>query len=199
MKSFWATRIYTPRGFVRENILEKARALDLGCGNRKLPGAIGVDSLDLSSVDIVHDLSQFPWPFEDASFNLVFANHFLEHAPCTLRTLNEIHRILAPGGRVVIQVPYFRSVDAFSDPTHQHFFTSASLDYIIEGTKLANYAYTMCRFKKIGFWYGWPQPSHNPITRLFKAFIQRFPRFYDQYLSLVAPAEVLTWELEIIE
>ncbi len=196
MQSFWTTRIYTQRGFVRENILGDIRALDIGSGNRKLPGAIGIDRLKLPNVDVIHDLSRFPWPFPNESFNLVLANHFLEHTEDVLETLGEIHRILVPGGRLVIQVPYFRSLDAITDPTHRHFFTSATLDYVIEGTNLARYSYTQFFFKKIGFWYAWPQPSRNPFARLFKSFITSHRHFYDQYLSLVLPVECLTWELE---
>lgn len=57
--SLWAPRIYTTDGFVRQNIIGDVRALDLGCGGRKLPGARGVDSLALPGVDVIHDLSIF--------------------------------------------------------------------------------------------------------------------------------------------
>jgi SAM-dependent methyltransferase len=197
--TLWAPKIYTSTGFVRGNIVATLRALDLGCGDRKLPGAIGVDSLALPSVDVVHDLSVFPWPFETGSVDLVFANHFLEHATDIVKTLAEIHRIMAPQGRVVIQVPYFRSVDAVTDPTHKHFFTARSLDYFIQGTSLAGYAYAPFLFTKLGFWYGWPQKSRNPLKQLFKNFIQSHSTYYDQYLSLLMPVECLTWELEKAE
>ncbi len=192
----WTERLYTRHGFVRTDILDGKRALDLGCGGRKLPGAVGVDSLALPGVDVVHNLGSFPWPFADGSFDLVISNHYLEHANDVLATLGEIHRILAPGGRVVLQVPYFRSVDAMSDPTHRHFFTAASLDYVIAGTKLAQYSYTPFRFKKVGFWYGWPQPSRNPVARLIKTYMRAHPAHYDQYWSLLVPVDCLTWELE---
>src|SRR3989344_8817342 len=40
MNAPWAPRIYTPSGFVREDILAGIRALDLGCGTKKLPGSV---------------------------------------------------------------------------------------------------------------------------------------------------------------
>jgi SAM-dependent methyltransferase len=192
----WALKIYTKQGFTRENILEGKPALDLGCGGRKLPGAMGIDSLALTGVDVVHNLDTFPWPVGDASFDLVFANHYLEHSEDLLATLSEIYRILKPGGRLVFQVPYFRALDAVTDPTHKRFFTSYSLDYVIAGTKLAEYRYTPFTFTKIGFWYGWPQRSGNPFAQAFKNFIHAHRYFYDQYLSLLLPVECLTWELE---
>lgn len=192
----WAPRLYTKTGFVKNDILEGKKALDVGCGDRKLPGAIGIDRLALPAVDIVHDLNLFPWPVESASYDLVFANHFLEHVTDVLKTLEEVHRILKPGGRFVTQVPYFRSVDAFGDPTHAHFFTSATLDYVSEDTTLSRYGYTALMFKKKGFWYAWPHTSGNIFTQQFKKFIHSHQELYDQYLSLLLPVECLTWELE---
>lgn len=196
--SLWAQKIYTKEGFVKENILEGTKALDIGCGGRKLPGAVGMDVLSLPGVDFVHDLSVQPWPFADKEFDLVLANHVLEHAEDVLATLGEMHRVLKSGGSVVIQVPYFRSVDAMSDPTHKHFFTYQSLDYVIEGSRLRQYSYTSFAFKKVGQWYGWPQPSRRLLARVFKAFIHKRPALYDQYISLLFPMECVTWELEKI-
>jgi SAM-dependent methyltransferase len=196
MNLSWTERIYTKHGFVTEDVVQGISALDLGCGGRKLPGATGVDALALPGVDVVHDLEIRPWPFADEAFDLVFANHFLEHTEDVLATLGEAHRILKPGGRLVIQVPYFRSTDAVSDPTHRHLFTSASLDYVIKGTKLEKYSYTPFKFTRIGFWYGWPQRSRNPLVRRFKTYLNTHKSFYDQRLSLLVPTECVTWELE---
>lgn len=197
-KSF-AEHIYTRTGSVAEGTFSGLKVLDVGCGQRKLKGAIGLDIVKDSEADVIHDVSETPWPFEVNSFDLVFANHHLEHVADPLQFLGEVHRILKPGGRAVIQVPYFRSVDAYTDPTHRHFFTARSLDYVIEGTKLAPYNYVDYRFKKIGFWYGWPAPSRNPLVALFKRYITKHSKWYDQYLSLLLPVPCLTWELQAIK
>lgn len=188
MTEFWARKIYTLGGFQGQNILEGKKALDVGCGARKLPGATGMDIRKESGVDIVHDANRIPWPFGDNSFDLVLFNQSLEHLEDTEKILKEAWRISRKEGRVVIQVPYFRSVDAFADVTHRHLFTPRSLDYI------PNF-----KFKKFGFWYGWPHPSKNPFRQIFKNFIHRFPDFYDRYLSLLIPVECLTWELEVVK
>jgi SAM-dependent methyltransferase len=41
----------------------------------------------------------------DGSFDVILSAHVLEHVPNTLRCLRELHRILAPGGRLYLQVP----------------------------------------------------------------------------------------------
>lgn len=196
--SLYALRIYTKTGITREAIWSgRERVLHIGSGARKLPGATTVDVLELPGVDVVHDLDSMPWPFEAGSFDLVYAHNVLEHLDDQVSVMEEIHRLLKPGGRVVITVPYFRSVDAWSDLTHRHFYTAASMDTFLKGK--AEYQYTKHLFLKKSFWHGWPQPSRNPLARLFKRFIAAHPAFYDQYLSLLFPVEILVWELETIK
>ena len=194
----WAPKIFSLKGFAKIDILDGAKALDVGCGGRKLPGSVGMDILKLPCVDVVHSFNQVPWPFADHSFDLVFLNHALEHVGDVVAVMNEIHRVLKPGGRAVIQVPYFRCADAYNDPTHTHFFTARTLDYFIAGSGLSQYGYSKNLFRKKGFWYGWPHASGNPLVRVCKSFIASHPAFFDQYLSLLLPVECLTWELETI-
>jgi ubiquinone/menaquinone biosynthesis C-methylase UbiE len=199
MNELWTQKIFTLQGLTGENILEGKKALDVGCGHRKLPGALGIDVIKDSKVDVVHDLSVFPWPLKDNSFDLVLMNSVLEHVIDVLKTLGEVHRVGKPGAHVLIKVPYFRSTDAFADPSHYHFFTSRSMDFFVEGTEFRHYGYVPFHFKKLGFWYGWPHPSKNPLKQLMKLFAHRFPDFYDQYLSLLLPVECVFWELEVIK
>jgi len=55
------------------------KRLDVGCGQRKLPGAIGLDRVALPGVDVVHDLNVLPYPFPDNEFNEIYARHVIEH------------------------------------------------------------------------------------------------------------------------
>jgi SAM-dependent methyltransferase len=198
MVQLWAPKIYNLKRSLHVALPEGFKALDVGCGDRKLTGAVGMDALALPAVDVVHDIDQTPWPFVDESFDLVFLNHALEHVKDVISTMGEIHRVCKPGAHVVIQVPYFRSVDAYTDPTHKHFFTSGTLDYVIEGTALAKYRYNEKRFRRLGFWYGWPHPSQNPVTRLVKSWMHASPSAYDRYLSRLFVSRCVTWELEKI-
>lgn len=191
-------KIYTDRGFVKENIFAGQKVLHLGCGHSKLPGAIGVDILAHPEVDVVHNLDRFAWPFAAQSVDVVFAHSVIEHIENIVALFDELARILKPGGRVILTVPHFRSADSFTDPTHKHFFTSQSLDYFVAGTgQLAHYGYTKQSFIKLGFWYSWPHQSRVLATQWFKNFIGRYPKFYDQYLSLLIPVKTMTWELEV--
>lgn len=53
--------------------------LDIGCGQSKNEGYVGMDVRDLPGVDIVHNIEKFPWPIDDDACILVHASHILEH------------------------------------------------------------------------------------------------------------------------
>jgi SAM-dependent methyltransferase len=53
--------------------------------------------------DIRIDLQDITLP--DQSIDVLLTPHVLEHVPDTARALGEIHRVLAPGGRMYLQVP----------------------------------------------------------------------------------------------
>jgi len=47
--------------------------------------------------------------------------------------MNEVWRILKPGGRFHGAVPYALSMWAVTDPTHKSFFTDRTFDYFVDG------------------------------------------------------------------
>jgi predicted SAM-dependent methyltransferase len=93
---------------------QSPKLLDLGCGTRKRPGAIGLDINDRTDADVFHDLYTFPYPFEDGSFDEILMDNTLEHLDNVIGVLEEVHRICRPGGLVTIVVPYFRAMWAFA-------------------------------------------------------------------------------------
>ena len=45
------------------------KILDIGCGNSKVTGAVGIDFIEGMEADIIHDLNIFPYPLADAEFD----------------------------------------------------------------------------------------------------------------------------------
>ncbi|MBD3165168.1 methyltransferase domain-containing protein, partial [bacterium] len=101
------------------DILEKGgRLLDLGCGNGaqtelfvdRFEQVVGVD---VQSEPMAGSNVPAQWvtamgealPFRDASFDAVISFEVLEHVVSPVRTMRELHRILKPGGTVLISVP----------------------------------------------------------------------------------------------
>jgi SAM-dependent methyltransferase len=50
--------------------------------------------------------------FADQSFDVVIANHVLEHIPDDLKAMSEIFRVLKKGGIAILQVPYSETISA---------------------------------------------------------------------------------------
>jgi SAM-dependent methyltransferase len=93
----------------------KGRMLDLGCGSKPyrdlfdVPEYIGLDidsevSRRRGVADLFYDGTRFP--FDDARFDVVLCNQVLEHVFNPDEFLAEMRRVLVPGGRVVLTVPF---------------------------------------------------------------------------------------------
>ncbi|MDZ7858024.1 class I SAM-dependent methyltransferase [Sphaerotilus sp.] len=116
-----------------------SKSLDLGCGLQpKNPfnaqEVYGVDVRDDAEAHIVKaDLVVEPIPFPDSSFEYVTAHDFLEHIPrliyvpqrrnAFVEVMNEIHRVLKPGGVLMSFTPAYPHAAVFRDPTHINFIT----------------------------------------------------------------------------
>lgn len=115
--------------------LEKYRGikLDIGCGNNKTEGFIGIDYHQYGNVDIVHDIEKTPWPLEDDSVLVATCSHVLEHinphGGVFVNVLNEIWRVLKPGCQIAFVVPYAGSPGFWQDPTHCNGISEVTMCY----------------------------------------------------------------------
>ncbi len=109
-------------------------ALELGCGQTKQTSEfyisnmnitptkiIGVDIVKCKGVDVVWDLTKFPYPFKSETVDVIFSSHFVEHLDGIerMKFFDECYRILKPGGKMRLVHPYYKSVRAVQDPTHK--------------------------------------------------------------------------------
>jgi SAM-dependent methyltransferase len=101
--------------------------LNLGCGQHRADGYINVDAAPQCAPDQVVDLEVFPWPWADGSVEVARFHHSLEHMggdpKVFLKLMQELYRVLAPGGRVQITAPHPRSDAYLGDPTHVRIVT----------------------------------------------------------------------------
>jgi SAM-dependent methyltransferase len=115
--------------------------LNLGCGTDIRSGYVNLDAAALPGVDVVHDLTVLPLPLDDGAFAEVLCQDVLEHLPDYPRLLGEIHRVLRPGGRLVVRSPHFTSRSVWLDPTHRTAFSIDTLRFFVAGDRYAERAY----------------------------------------------------------
>ena len=60
---------------------------------------------DLNSplADVKADICNLP--FKDHSYDIIFCNHVLEHIPNDQKAMQELYRVLKPGGWAILQIP----------------------------------------------------------------------------------------------
>lgn len=103
-------------------------ALDMGAAHNRPAGYLGVDQHPGEAVDIVATLpDQLPLP--DGSVGVIRAFDFLEHVVDKVAVINELYRLLAPGGVLLSMTPSTDGRGAFQDPTHVAFYNENSFWY----------------------------------------------------------------------
>lgn len=107
----------------------------------------GVEPFDAGNpwnLDIRADLSTFP----DASFDVITAWAVFEHLHDPMAAFRQCHRLLKPGGRLVIQVPNVNSIHRLAlqedVPRHLYFFGRRTLKQygVWAGLELSRFVHT---------------------------------------------------------
>lgn len=96
--------------------------VNLGAGQDIIPGFVNHDLVALQGIDVTHDLNVYPWPWASGSVHEIKVYDVLEHLDNFIRAMEEVWRVLAPGGLCRINVPYWNSWCVPSDPTHRRGF-----------------------------------------------------------------------------
>lgn len=115
LNPFYFARSGLRDGISRYASMLAGRLLDVGCGTKPYRALFKVHDyvgLDLASdearqrgcADEYYDGDTFPFP--DASFDAVLCNQVLEHVFNPSQFLGEIRRVMRPGGRLLLTVPF---------------------------------------------------------------------------------------------
>jgi SAM-dependent methyltransferase len=117
-----------------QEILKSGRPviLELGCGNVKKEGRIGIDRIDLPNVDIVADLEEGLPFLPDNSVDEIHSKSLLEHVDNLEHLIREIARVLKKGGKNHAFVPHFSNPYYYSDYTHRKFFGLYTFYYFVD-------------------------------------------------------------------
>ncbi len=171
--------------------------LHLGCGKNLIAGAVNVDVRAGVGADVVHDLNQRPWPFPDNRFGAVIATHVIEHLRDTVAVMEEIHRVCRHGASVKIVTPHFSSPNAFTDPTHCHYFGYYSFQFF--SGEQANAFGDPPRFRRRKTSLGFSPTRIRILDRIGVWLADWSPLRYERRFSVFFPAEELHNELEVVK
>lgn len=167
--------------------------LDIGCGARKTPGAVGMDIRPLPGVDIVHDLNIVPWPVESDRFDLVVAKHALEHLVNLDGVMEEIRRVSRNGARLRIVTPHFSSLNSWEDPSHVRHFARRSFSFFSDDGPTPR---TPARFKMLAVEVSFGKGLWDMLGRLH---YRLWPDLWEKQLAFIHRARNMTIEMEVVK
>jgi len=165
--------------------------LNLGCGNKRLDGFIGLDLHPCEGADVVGDLLRLP--LADDCAEEVLLDNVIEHVLDIPALLAEVRRVCRRGARVTIVTPHFTSQASWRDPTHvhhlsffsmEHFAKPAARHYVGGGFAL--------RRKELRF-------SRSMLGRLGRLFFRISPETWEKQFCFVLRARTLSFELEVLK
>jgi ubiquinone/menaquinone biosynthesis C-methylase UbiE len=186
--------------------------LDVGCG-RKPYRQFLLDNkyitqytgLDIETA-IVYDDSVKPdytWdghnmPFDDNSFNTLMATEVLEHCPDPKQVINEMKRVLKPGGLLFFTVPFLWNLHEV--PHDEYRYTPFALQRIFKECGMeeielfAHGGWNMSMAQMIGMWVTatkrgarrrrWAKLLNPVIKRLMKKDMQQQPVSFEDGMMI---------------
>jgi SAM-dependent methyltransferase len=174
--------------------ISNRRTLNLGSGRKKIEGAVNVDLVGDTSPDLVHNLNCLPWPLPSGQFDKVVARDVIEHLDNIVEIMEEIHRVCRPNAVLDLTVPHFSCSNAFTDPTHRHYFGLFSFNYFTGENEFP--FYTKAKFRRVS-----TQLCFLPtlMNKLVMRLANRYPRQYERRWAWLFPGWFLHFELEIVK
>ncbi len=170
--------------------------VELGCGQKKMPDAIGVDKVDLPNVDIVADMEQGLSFLPDNSVDELHSRSVFEHVDNFQFLMEEIVRVLKKDGLSFVFVPHFSNPHYYSDYTHRRFFGLYTFYYFVESEhqlarKVPNF-YTDVRIRIMSQRLKFRSSFSflKPLKNLFGFFINLHPviqAYYEENLCYIFP------------
>jgi predicted SAM-dependent methyltransferase len=178
------------------------KALILGAGTKRYESFADCTTVDINprtNPTVVHNLNRMPYPFEDDVFDIIVLEHVLEHLDDVVAVMEELHRIARPQAKLIITVPYFRSIWAHIDPTHKQCFSWDTLSYFdVNHPYQQKYRMTDCEFVIEDRQYNL-DIDQTLFQKVLIEFAHRYPHAYERHISQIFPLEVLTYKMKVLK
>ncbi len=176
----------------------KLKKLNLGCGKdiRKSNDIewANIDKFKLQGVDVIHDLTRFPYPFKNNCFDEIVSLGTLELINADfIKIMEELHRICKPNAIIRIRSPVFPNMCSAQDPLTRKFMTWNTFEYFDPDH---GYYYSKAKFKTLTRKYIY---SLNSKISWLGFWINWFPQFYTRFLFNLFPANNIYYELLVLK
>ncbi len=205
------------RGVVKYAPLMKGKMMDFGCGTKPYQSLftaadeyIGVDyageghSHENEQIDVYYDGKTIPFP--DNTFDSILASEVLEHVFNLEDILKELYRVLKPGGKILITIPF--AWKEHEIPIDFGRYTSFGFRNLLERNgfsvlhmdKSSNAVQTMTQLW-VTYWHSHIMPKFRPFGRIVTpcfSFVSNvfglgvariLPKRYDYFLNLIVVAQ----------
>lgn len=177
---------------VRSHCVFDTDVLDVGCGQAKHEGALGVDITGHSDADLTHDLNEYPYPLPSDHFRTVYCHDIIEHVDSIDAFVRELHRVSAPGGILKIRTPHFSSWYAYNDPTHRSYLGYFFLDHYVTPSTITDHPLFEYVARRFLF------PRAHRLTGASR-LANKYPARYEQMFCFLFPCENMVLELRVIK
>jgi len=116
-------------------------------------------ALTNQDIDVIADIQELP--IDDNSIDTVFCSQVIEHVPDTGKTFGEFHRVLRPGGFLILTAPHLGYLH--NEPHDYYRFTNYGLTHMTESAGLSvvsvdaigglvSYLGHLCSTVTVGVW-----------------------------------------------
>jgi len=165
--------------------------VNIGCGNKKIDGVIGVDKFLCDGADIICNIEKEELPFQDDTVEYILLDNVIEHITDIPKLFIELTRIAKDGCLIKIITPHYSSHTSWNDPTHFHHLSYFSFDYFAR-KEVSHYIRSVIEIKekKLSF-------SGGAFGLIGRFFFKISPVFYEKKLSFLFRASTVTVVLKI--
>jgi SAM-dependent methyltransferase len=183
---FYFARLGLANAMKRYSKLLNGKLLDVGCGTKPYRSLFVVDEyvgLDIASessrklgiADYFYDGKIFPFPAQE--FDAVLCNQVLEHIFNPNEFLGEISRVMKPGAKMVLTVPFIW--DEHEQPYDYARYSSFGLKALLEGN-----GFKVLKQEKLG-------ADVSILFQLTNAYLYKISEQWNKYIRLIFTLSVM--------
>jgi predicted SAM-dependent methyltransferase len=181
--------------------------LNLGCGKDLKEGYVNIDIVDYGG-NVIHNLNSYPYPFEDNTFEEIYASHVLEHLNNFHEAVTELYRISKPDATIRVYAPFFLNTKFFGEPDHKIPFSIRTFDnYEFIGDRKLKF-YEKWKLNHRTNYEGKAQfeilekkfiVSHFAVIKWIELFVNIEPVIYERFFAGIFSPEEVFFKLRVVK